>query len=175
MHQQLRERRGEGGFTLIELLVVMIIIAILMAVAVPTFLAQKNNAQKSKATANIKQIVNAIESCAANNTNGTYDGCTTAAALTTFEKGLASLGTIGTTANVNTYAVVGDGTTNIQGYAVGTGIKDGDTSVYFAEIHKQNGELLKICGNSANIVSVSATKPSAGVSGSRTCTTGTWG
>ena len=48
--------RGEGGFTLIELLVVMIIIAILMAVAVPTFLKQKQTAVATKAKANIRQV-----------------------------------------------------------------------------------------------------------------------
>ncbi len=62
--------RGEGGFTLIELLVVMIIIAILMAVAVPTFLKQKQSAVGTKAKANIKQVMTAIESCAAGNTSG---------------------------------------------------------------------------------------------------------
>ena len=79
--------RGEGGFTLIELLVVMIIIAILMAVAVPTFLKQKQNAVATKAKANIRQVQNAIESCAATNTSGAVTGtapernCTTSAEI----------------------------------------------------------------------------------------------
>ncbi len=68
--------RGEGGFTLIELLVVMIIIAILMAVAVPTFLRQKQSAIGTKAKANIKTISTAIEACAASNVDGTYGGGT---------------------------------------------------------------------------------------------------
>ena len=54
--------RSEGAFTLIELLVVMIIIAILMAVAIPTCLSQKNTAVKTAAIANMKQFTNALES-----------------------------------------------------------------------------------------------------------------
>lgn len=170
MLHNLRERaRSEGGFTLIELLVVMIIIAILMAVAVPTFLAQKNNAQKTKATANIKQIVNAIEACAVNNTSGGYEGCTATSgsnSLTTFEKGLASL-TFGT-AGVETYQITPTGGTSPQGYTVTTAIKDGDKTVYFAEVHGEDGTLTKLCGASASSLGTL-------VSGSRTCTNGKWG
>ena len=74
MLARLRERsEAESGFTLIELLVVMIIISILMAVAVPTFLSQKNNALKTQATSNIKQVITALESCAAAITQGGYN------------------------------------------------------------------------------------------------------
>jgi type IV pilus assembly protein PilA len=171
MLADIRERnRSEGGFTLIELLVVMIIIAILMAVAVPTFLAQKNNAQKSKATSNIKQIVNTVEACAVNNTDGTYTGCTTTANLQAVEKGLKNLTLAdGTSPALNGYSVDPVGT---QGYIVQAQIQDGDAKVYFAEIHKETGDLLKICGGSA--FSGSSTAGST-VAGSRTCTNGKWG
>lgn len=183
MHALLSERKreSESAFTLIELLVVMIIISILMAVAVPTFLAQKNNAQKSKATANIKQIVNAVESCAANNTDGTYAGCTTAATLKSFEKGLTSL-TIadGTTPASNGYAIthVGASPTTAQGYIAQAQIKDGNVNVYFAEIHKEDGTLLKLCG--AAPMTATSVKNTAAVPNSRTCApggnaAGTWG
>ena len=181
MYASIRERRSEEGFTLIELLVVMIIIAILMAVAVPTFLAQKNNAQKTKATANIKQIVNAIESCSANNTDGGYQGCTTPLALTSFEKGLVSLATGGNTlvnapsTAVGMYGIVPSAGTNPQGYAVSASIKDGDIPrVTFTEVHNESGALLKICGTAACPPTQTA-YPTGGVSGSRTCTNGRWG
>jgi type IV pilus assembly protein PilA len=42
-------RTGEGGFTLIELLTVMLIVALLAAIAVPTFLDQRAKAQDTEA------------------------------------------------------------------------------------------------------------------------------
>jgi type IV pilus assembly protein PilA len=43
-----RARRAEAGFTLIELMVVVLIIAILIAIAVPTFLGARERAHDSK-------------------------------------------------------------------------------------------------------------------------------
>ena len=57
------EQRDEG-FTLIELLVVMIIIGILAAIAIPTFLNQRKNGYNSATKTDLGNIGLAIESAA---------------------------------------------------------------------------------------------------------------
>ena len=94
MFKRIRTRldgNTEQGFTLIELLVVIIIIGILLAIAVPSYLGFRDRAANNAMKANLRAALPSAEAYYAD--NGAYTGMT-AAKLALIDSGISSTLTV---------------------------------------------------------------------------------
>jgi type IV pilus assembly protein PilA len=158
-----RVQSGESGFTLIELLVVMLIILILLAIAIPTFLGIINNAHNTGAASDLG---NAIIEASADYTqdNGNFGATDSGQATTELQSMEPSLiftvnPITSAFANVNSVVQVdacGNSASNggCQSIALGAW-SEASAACYFVVVNKSASPVtygsLDMSGGSANI------------------------
>ncbi|MGO9875458.1 MAG: prepilin-type N-terminal cleavage/methylation domain-containing protein [Acidimicrobiia bacterium] len=92
-----RRRDAEEGFTLIELMVVVLIIAILIAIAVPTFLGARTRAQDVSAKSDLRNALTTEKTSYTDNQQYTATTATLQAIEPALKWGTALTVTVGTT------------------------------------------------------------------------------
>jgi prepilin-type N-terminal cleavage/methylation domain-containing protein len=101
LNDRINQRHREGGFTLIELLVVIIIIGILLAIAVPSYMKFRDRANKSAAQANVRASIPGVEAYYAD--NNTYANMTLTVLQNSYDQGIKDISVIAATSS--TYCV----------------------------------------------------------------------
>ena len=113
-----RRLASDEGFTLIELLVVIVIIGILLAIAVPSYLGFRKQAQDTAGKANVREAVPAAESYFASNNN--YSGMNLTA-LQTIDSGVSSSLTVTPNGTGDGYCLSAPGQNGVTWYFSGPG------------------------------------------------------
>ena len=89
LSKRIAQKDNQGGFTLIELLVVIIIIGILLAIAIPSYLSFRGRAEKSAAQADVRASIPGVEAFYAD--HNTYSNLTSAVLKASYDQGIKNV------------------------------------------------------------------------------------
>ena len=112
MMNKMRKMKNKKGFTLMEMLIVVAIIAILIAIAIPTFASSLNKARVATDEANIRSGYAAVMTEILTDEAYNVEGSTTGTTPATFT--LKKDGTVSTTAGDDAYTTQGKPSDNVE-------------------------------------------------------------
>jgi type IV pilus assembly protein PilA len=180
-------RDEDEGFTLIELMVVLLIIAILLAIAIPTFLGARNTANARSTQENLRNALTAEQTNWTNNQTFASNLSSIESALNWTTGSVTSAGGNTVDAVMYNYASTGDTATATTGtplptsdsvLLVGYG-KDGNCWAIFASdnpsasftSYSKYAPTSNSCGTGGNMPTLPTAAPTAGTSASSQTTT----
>jgi type IV pilus assembly protein PilA len=117
----------DRGFTLIELLVVVVILGILIAIAIPTYLSYRRGGNDKAAHSDLRGAVGVLELCLSG--NGSYPA-TIAAGATAGVSGAACTGQTMSVSSGTTLSYFPVSSSDLSGYIIGSTNADGSGKNY---------------------------------------------